>query len=186
MPLSYMGARHVGAVGGTHEVQRASNALLRIAGLGRFGDENDITLALSNFALPKVTNNPIEVGYLNETRKFAGRPVFDDLSVVCKDYVNVPVAKMLLGWRSLVYNAATGVIGMAASYKKQGLITLYGPDGKSEREYLLHGIWPQGLDLGEADMNGDDVVSLTLTLTYDKYTAGDGLAGTSISITIPG
>ena len=173
MPLPYMGANHIGAVGGNHEIQRSSNALLYITGLG--GAEALITLSLSNFALPKVTNTPIEVGYLNETRKFAGRPVFDDISVVCKDYVNVPVARVLQKWRSLVYNPATGQIGMAASYKKSAIVKLYGPNGQFDREYTLFGCWPSGLDLGEADMNGDDVVQITMTMAYDKYITGLGV-----------
>lgn len=184
MPLSYMGANHIGAAAGNHEVQRSSNGLLYLSGLQSFGKDDVITLALSNFALPKVTNNPIEVGYLNETRKFAGRPVFDDLSVVCKDYINVPVARTLQGWRSQVYDPVSGRIGMAAQYKKTAVIKLYGPNGGFDREYTLHGCWPQGLDLGEIDMNGDDIVQITMTMTYDKYTAGTGVSPSSVSTSI--
>jgi hypothetical protein len=179
MPLDYMGANHIGAAAGNHEIQRSSNALLSIIGLA---GADDITLALSNFALPKVNNNPIEVGYLNETRKFAGRPVFDDISVVVKDYVDVPVSRVLQNWRRLVYDPVTGQIGLASQYKKTCTVKLYAPNGTLDRELVLLGCWPAGLDLGEADMNGDDVVSITMNMTYDKYVVGG--IGTQLSVSV--
>ncbi len=92
-------ADHVGSSG--WEPQRVNNAVLHFSDLP--GDE-ELVLALSSFPLPKKTHGIIEVGYVNEKRKFAGVPTFDDLSVIYKDYVDKNTANILLRWDRLVYN----------------------------------------------------------------------------------
>lgn len=186
MPLNNMGANHIGAQGGTFEPQRQSNALLYIIGLNTIttgagtgtGSKDDIlTLSLASFPLPKVTMSPIEQGYLNEKRKFAGRPTFDDLALVFNDTVSSGsgIGALLQKWYYSVYNPETGQLGFAANYKKQGLIKLYGPNGTLDREIQLVGCFPSALDLGEADMMGEDMVRITMTLTIDKWIPRTGL-----------
>lgn len=185
MPLSYMGANHIGGAAGNYEPQRTNNALLYIIGLnstqqgvgqGTGGKDDVLTLSLDSFPLPKVTNNPLEAGYLNEKRKFAGNPVFDDLPIVLKDFVDIGTAALLQKWRYMVYDPETGKIGLAANYKKSGLIKMHGPNGEFDREIELVGCWPSALDMGEIDQMGEDMVKLTMTLTYDKYIPRAGLS----------
>lgn len=159
----------------TLEPQRGNGALLHIqlAGVGPLQDD-DLVLALSTFPIPKVTNAIIDVPYLNEMRKFAGRPTFDDLSVVYKDYVNKAVADTLLSWRHQVYNPHTGAIGLKSAYAKSGFVQMFAPDGTFERQYNLQGVWPSAYDPGDIDMGGDESLNITLTLTIDKAVPSDG------------
>jgi hypothetical protein len=191
MPLKSMGANHIGAQDGGHEPQRQSNALLYITGLntittgngsGSGTKEDVLTLALASFPLPKMTMTPIEQGYLNEKRKFAGKPTFDDLAIVFNDHVDSGIGLLLQKWSYSVYNPETGQIGLAANYKKEGLIKLYGPEGSFDREIQLVGCFPSAFDLGEADMLGEDTVRITMTLTYDKYIPRLGLNPTTASL----
>lgn len=163
-----------GVLGGSggkanYEPQRQNNALMYIVGVGG-QQENVLTLSLSAFPLPKVTQNPIEIGYLNEKRKFAGNPTFDDLSVTFNDYIDVGTADALLLWRHQCYDPNRGTVGLASSYKKSGWVTLFSPDGDPgyNREYTLIGIWPSMFDPGEIDHQGEDVVRITCTFTIDK------------------
>lgn len=169
MVLNNLTAQHIGGQSpGEFELQRTNNGLLFIVGLE--GNENDpIRLSLSTFPIPKVSQGIIEVRYLNEARKFPGNPVFDDLSVVLYDYVDRNTAGILMAWRYLCYNHENGQIGRAANLKKQARIVLYGPDGQTERQYDLQGVWCSNFDGGEIDMAGEDGVRITLTLTYDKF-----------------
>lgn len=190
MPLSTMGANHIAAAAGDHEPQRSNNGLLYIVGLntavqgsgqGTGAKDDVLTLALASFALPKVTMSPLELGYLNEKRKVAGRPTFDDLSVVFNDFVDVGIASILQKWWYLIYSPETGLMGLAAQYKKQALVKLYGPNGAFDREYELIGCWPSAFDMGEIDQLGEDNVKITMTLTYDKYIPRTGLSPTGNS-----
>jgi hypothetical protein len=170
------------ATGPTLEPQRANNALLHITDVPGIPDQ-DLVLALASFPIPKVNNGMVEIGYLNEKRKFAGLPTFDDLSVIYHDYVNLdkPVADALLQWRHQVYNPHTGAIGLAATYKKSGFVQLFAPDGTLERQYDLLGVWPSGWDPGDVDMMGEEALRLTVTLTIDKAKPAQGFQSASPS-----
>lgn len=190
MPLNSMGANHLGAQGGNFEPQRQSNGLLYIMGLNTLttgagsgsGTKEDIlTLALASFPLPKVTMSPIEHGYLNEKRKFVGRPTFDDLPIVFNDSVDTGIGQLLQKWWYACYNPENGQMGLASAYKKAGLIKLYGPNGQFDREIELVGCFPTAFDLGEIDMLAEDTVRITMTLTYDKYIPRVGLNPTTPS-----
>jgi hypothetical protein len=159
-------------IGSEHwEPQRVNNALLHITGLE---GSDDLVLALSSFPLPKVTNGIVEIGHVNEKKKFAGLPTFDDLSVIFKDYVDKNTAVYLLKWRRLVYDPRTGKIGLAYQYKKPGYVELFAPNGEFIRQYDLVGCWPSGFDPGDIDLMGEDTINITLTLTIDKAYPSQG------------
>lgn len=167
-----------GVLGGTggsadFEPQRTNNALLHInlGGVGPLGD-NDLVLGLMSFPIPKVSNGTIEIGYINEKRKFAGNPVFEDLTVVYKDYVNHQIADTLLAWRHQVYNPHTGANGIKSVYAKTGFVQLFAPNGTFERHYDMFGMWPSNFDPGDVDMTGEDSQNITLTLVIDKAKPG--------------
>lgn len=167
MPLDTLHADHIGASGGGFELQRANNALMRIVGLD--GDLNDLfTLSLASFPVPKLNSGIIEVNYLNEKRKFAGMITYDDLTVVFNDYVDEDVSKLLHRWRYSVQDPVTGQMGRKNEYAKEGRVTMYGPGGDGDREYLLQGVWPSALDGGEIDFATEDGIKINLTLTIDK------------------
>jgi len=180
MPLNTLHADHIGGANGKFEPQRINNALLRIVGLdggNSAGGENALELALSSFPIPKRTMGIIEIGYLNEKRKFAGIPTYDDLSVIYKDYIDAATARVLWKWNYQVHNPETGKTGLARAYKKSGSVTLFAPDGSGEFDRMMDviGAWPSGFDPGDADLAGEDSVNITLTLTIDKVIPRKGL-----------
>ena len=175
MPLTNMTADHIGANGG-HEPQRQNNGLLFITpptfireGLGRVAlDSEEIRLSIQSFPIPKRTMGVVELGYLNEKRKFAGIPTYDDLSLIFHDYVDVNIAEILWAWSYAVHDPRTGQTGLASQYKASGWFALYSPEGSIERRYDVIGIWPSSIDPGEVDHEGEDTVRITMTLSIDK------------------
>lgn len=167
MPLDTLNADHIGQAGGGFEVQRANNGLIYVVGLA--GNENDIlSLSMTSVTLPKTNINIIEVMYLNQTRKFAGRPTFEDMQVVFNDYVDQNTKKVLADWFYLSHNPVTGKTAFASQYKKNGRIVLYGPDGSGDREWEVTGIWISAFDPGDVDHEADDRLRITCTITIDK------------------
>jgi hypothetical protein len=170
------------------EPQRVNNIKLVIksgASSGTIPDDANIALALDTFPIPKLSGGTIEAGYLNEKRKFAGNPTFDDLTIVYKDLVTTHVAWELVQWRQLVHNNTAspfngipvGGIGYAyknathgptIGYKRNGWVIKYGPSGYPIERWDVLGIWPSSLDPGEADMSGEDFIRINMTLTVDK------------------
>lgn len=167
MPLDTLNADHIGQVGGGFEPQRQNNILMFVTGLA--GNENDvITLSLTSFPIPKSNLGIIEVRYLNQIRKFAGTPTYDDLSVVFNDYVDQNTHKVLADWFYLAHNPIDGKTQFARDYKKNGRVVLYGPEGTGDREWEIQGAWISTFDPGDADMEGEDRTRITCTITIDR------------------
>lgn len=180
MPLENLTADHIGANGG-HEPQRTNNGLLYITPPSAVRDgidtsllaSDEIRLSIQSFPVPKRTMGVVEMGYLNEKRKFAGLPTYDDLSVIFHDYVDVNIAQILWAWSYAVHDPRTGKTGLASQYKARGFFSLYSPEGSIERQYDVIGIWPSAIDPGEIDHEGEDTVRITMTLSIDKVLLAD-------------
>jgi len=167
MPLDTLNADHIGQVGGGFEPQRTNNILFTVTGLA--GNDNDvITLSFTSGPLPKMSITPIEVRYLNQTRKFAGTVVYEDVPMIFNDYVDQETATVLANWFYLAHNPLSGKTALARDYKKNGRLTLYGPQGTFDREWEIQGAWISNYDPGDADMEGEDRVRITATITIDK------------------
>ena len=129
-----------------------------------------ISLAVSTFSLPNITNDPIEVPHGNSRIKFAGQASFggsESLEVI--DYVGVDIEGIILGWKNQVYNPATDTMGLAAEYKRDIFVTEFSPDGKQLSKWQLEGAWPSGVAFGDTlSMDGSEVKKITMTIAYDK------------------
>lgn len=190
MPLQtlIMSADHIAAQGGSFEPQRANNGLLFIEGLTIFGDtapqgNSVVTLAIESFPMPKQRNDPIELPFLNQSRKVAGQGMVDAMEVVLRDFVDQPVLTVLQNWRNSVYDPISGRLGLASTYKREAFAHLISPDGAKSRAYKLEGVWPSMVDPGDIDMNNPEKSLINMTLEVDKaypIDIGHLLRGTSL------
>jgi hypothetical protein len=176
MPLTDLTANFVGAAGGGFEPQRVNDAQLIITGLSVAGGSKDdvVMLALATCPIPKVQTGIIEIGFLNERRKFPGRTTYEDMTVTFHDYCDKDTAKILWLWRQMVQDHVSGATGLARNIKKDAYLTLYGPEGSNatginERKYHLTGVWPSTMDPGDTDQNGEGDVMISMVLAIDKY-----------------
>lgn len=152
-----------------YEPIRNNNALLRLTtttiGLPGF---DELTLALAGFSLPKNETNPIQVPFLNETRKFPGQTSFDDMNVSFHDYVEAGVARFLWQWRFKVHNPKTGRRQLKYQLAANGSIEHFDPDGGNVRRYIVEGCWPMSIDMGDAEMGADDAMRIQVRFCCDK------------------
>jgi len=169
MPLANMTADALDE----HEPARVNNCTLEFMDVE--GDDA-LKIAVESFPLPKRTIGIIEAGYLNEKRKFAGNPVYEDVAVVYKDLVTADIARILERWFDKVHDATTGTTGLASRYKKAGKAISYAPNGSMERVWNLLGVWPSAFDPGDADMSGEDFLRINITFTIDKCIPDAGIA----------
>jgi len=176
----WMTADRIAEAGGNFEPQRTNNGVLVIEGLtsdmrggnlnANSGAAEVFTLSIDTFPLPKQQNGIIEVDYLNEKRKVAGKVTVDDVDIVLKDFIDKSTALVLWAWRCQVYNPWTGQIGLAHHYKKKATAYIFGPEGSYIRKWELKGLWPFNMDPGEIDMAGEDILKITLSCALDKAT----------------
>ncbi|AMM44843.1 tail tube protein [Bacillus phage SP-15] len=154
-----------------YEPQRVNNFEVTIYGLpGGAGAAKELTMAVSTFSKPNITNDPIEVPHGNSKVKFAGTTQFqgsETLEVV--DYIGADIEKIVVDWHKQVYNPEDDTIGFAQNYKKKATITEFAPDGTMERSWTLLGLFPTGVNYGEnLNYEGNEVKKIQMTLSYDK------------------
>lgn len=160
-------ARHIANQAGDFVPQHRNNWVIEIADLD--GDDKDlIVLSLVSSALPAESNNIVELPYGNETRKVAGKAVFEDIPLIVRDYVDRETRAALIRWRRQVYDARTGNVGLPSEYKKTGEMILQATNGTQFRSVRLIGLWPSAMNPGELDMASDEPVEIEMTLTYDR------------------
>ena len=164
--MGRMGAAHLAAQGGGFEPQRKTDYELHIAGVG--GWDSMIVLAVKSFALPTQESAEVDLAYLNEFVHVAGPGKFSGGDVVCHDYIDQAVWNTLQEWRKEVYDPETGIIGLAATYKKQGDCIFMGPDGSAERKYKMVGLWPKSLKGDNLAYGDTETYSITMSLCCDR------------------
>jgi hypothetical protein len=185
MALTSMGAH--GFDDNVYEPQRVNNILLYITGLDSDAGGGDamaedavLVLALDSAPIPKRSVGIIEAAHLNEKRKFAGNPVYEDVSIVYKNFCTAETTIALEAWWESVSDADAGTIGYVTDYKKNGYCIAYDSKGEPMDQWNLYGIWPTNFDPGDADMAGEDIVRINMTLAVDKVKRADA-AGTILS-----
>ena len=158
-------ADHIAAQDGGFEPQRQN--LYEVEFYGVPGIEQ-LSLSITTTNLPGSSNDPISIPFRNEDRKVAGQATFDDLTIEFRDYVDQQVYAAILSWRRLVYDPASGRIGLASQYKRRGKCFLYGPDGESEKSWTIVGAWPTNDPPLALDSGSSEQLLLEVNFSIDK------------------
>ena len=145
------------------EVQRTNNFEVAIEGLS-----DEITLSVQSFALPTISNDPIELSYGNSKVKVAGQANFDDISMAVNDYITIDIERQLHAWRKQVYDPESDAVGWAEKYKRNGRVYQYGPDGTVVRTWRIIGMWPASIESGEMSYDGSEKKQVTMNFSVDK------------------
>lgn len=145
------------------EIQRTNNFEVVFEGMS-----DDITLSVASCSLPNISNDPIELPFGNSKVKVAGQAQFEDVSLVVNDYIVADIEQQLWAWRKQVFDPTTMAVGWAESYKHNGRLYQYGPDGTVLRMWRLIGAWPTSFESAEFNYDGSDKKQITMTVSVDQ------------------
>lgn len=169
-------ANQLAAAGGGYEPQRQHNWSLLVHDI--IGNDDVLSLSLVTGFLPRVSNEELEIPYGNERVWAAGKAVWDQGTVVVRDWIDRPTAKIVYDWRQQVYDPLTGQIGLCREYKKQCDVFLFAPNstdggGSGARIWVLHGAWPVSVAFAAngLDQTSSGQVQIEMVMRYDKAEA---------------
>lgn len=148
------------------EPVRNNNFEVYIPGLGQ--SEEEFRLSVASYSAPQMNVSTIQASYGNDKVKFAGLPEFPDSTIVLNDYITMDTLTALQNWYKLVYNPAEATIGYAYEYKKYGYLMEYTTKGEFLRQWILQGIWPSSINLGDYNQEGGQIRQITVSMVYDK------------------
>jgi len=155
----------------------------------------DLTLLAVSASIPGVTNEEIEVPYMNSRFWIAGRRNWETIDVTFREDESGLVTRNFYNWHNLIYNVeGYGEGGIPKEYKSRMDISLLTRKGEEIAQWLLYGVWPQtqpNTDLGYAN---EEVLEVAVTFRYDYWTRNPvsekGLVETGLpgggSLEIPG
>lgn len=171
--MSY--ANHIGAslIDATRSLEpvRNNNFEVYIPGLGN--SEEEFRLSVASYSAPQINMSTIQASYGNDKVKFAGLPEFPDSTIVLNDYITMDTLAALQAWSNKVYDPKTAKIGYAYEYKKYGYLMEYTSKGEFLRQWILQGIWPSSINLGDYNQEGGQIRQITVTMVYDKIYLDD-------------
>jgi hypothetical protein len=142
---------------------------LQITGLEEFLDGGVLFMTLTECDLPSETTNVISFPYLNTEIKYAGKTTINNLTMQFRDFCDLDVFGALLAWRQQVWDIDTHRAGLAADYKKSGILKMYSPDWETYiRGWDLKGAWPDSTEPTGASSSDDSQKQISSTLVVDK------------------
>lgn len=152
----------------TLEPQRQSTGTVSF-NLSTIGiSSTNIELAVRSFPMPKRGLGQLTINHLNETRKYAGLPTYDNLDFTFYDFIDIDIARDLQKWWKAVHNEVNGKTGWARAYKVTGFLNQYGPNGQYDRIWLAKGMFPINFDPGSMDQSSDSEVQISISVSVDK------------------
>lgn len=129
---------------------------------------DDFTLMVRDCTLPEISTPPVEIGYGNSRVKLPGQAQYADGSITFNDAIKMDMEKKLLEWQAKVYDPVTGKMGWVDEFKKDTIVTQYGPDGTFERTWHFEGAWPSSISYGQMSGDNSDAKQMSVTLSYDR------------------
>lgn len=130
------------------------------------------TLPPSRGARPNFSFKEMEAQHLNETVYFPAKPEWKPVSLSLYD-IKKPGSTMhpVFEWIKEVYNPqqdSRWVPSCDGFKKNTARLELYDGCGKTIEQWVFESIWPQAVEFGDLDMASSDIVTLELTLRYDR------------------
>lgn len=132
------------------------------------GIKNDLTFLVQSCNLPEASNPAIDVGFGNSTAKVAGKREYGEGTFSFMDAIIADIEAEIVKWQDKVYDPKTGKMGWVDEYKKDIIVTQYGPDGTHERPWHFEGCWPSSVSYGEMTGESADKKVISVTITYDN------------------
>lgn len=131
-------------------------------------EEHALELAVKASSVPQFSITKISITRGNNQMHFAGKPSFNDGSLVVYDYIGAHTKEILLAWQQKAYNVSTEKVGLAKDYKKKAYLLEYTPTYQLVRTWVLEGCWVAEVGQGNYDHDSDEARQIDVKFYYDK------------------
>lgn len=166
----YMGTSHMLGVD-TYVPLTTNNFEIRIYNMdGSNPTENADLLTLSTDSIGELAEEQdvITVHYGNGIIKFPSKVEFADVDWTLNCYCAPNVLDALRAWRQQVYDAQTEKNGLPSQYMRQVYFVRYDGQGNERDCIRCPGVWIKGLQNGNMDQQGGEIVQVQTTLVISK------------------
>jgi len=148
----------------TYEPKRANRWTLQIDGIDAF--------TLKTAARPKITQDSIEINYINSKRYLkGGAPTWDPITVEIYDPISPSAAQKVMEWVRLHHESLTGRDGYHSFYTKDVGLQLLDPVGTVVEQWRGENAFIVDADFNTTalDYTSADPISISITLQCDRW-----------------
>lgn len=129
------------------------------------GDVPEHTVKVA--ARPKITNDPFEINFLNQTTWLPGKSKWEPINIT---YIDVAGSTLtgLWNWILSIYNFQNFGVPMTEKAGWNGIaqLVMYDGCGTPLEEWQLYSVWPESVDWGELDYASNEEATISLSLRY--------------------
>jgi hypothetical protein len=123
---------------------------------------------LASAARPSISQNPVEIPFLNTSTWVLGRFTWEAISVTFRDPIGPSATQAIMEWVRLGSESITGRQGYAAGYKKNVELEMLDPTGVVVEKWQLQGAFLTNVNFGDLSMDDDSLVDITAELQMDR------------------
>lgn len=127
-----------------------------------------LTLSTDQIGAIEEDQQVITVHYGNGLVKFPAKVDFNNVNWTLNCYCSPSVLGSLRDWRNLIYNAKTEEMGLPSEYMRTVYFIRYDGRGGVRDVIKCPGTWIAGLNNGDMNQAGGDVVKVSVTLVISK------------------
>ena len=123
---------------------------------------------LASGARPTITQNEVEIPFINTSTWVIGRFTWDPIDLVLRDPIGPSASQAVMEWVRLHSESVTGRQGYAAGYKKNVEVEMLDPTGVVIEKWQLQGTMATKVSFGDLAMDDDGIAEITVSLRFDR------------------
>lgn len=119
---------------------------------------------VSNCSRPGITNNSVEIQFLNTSNYVIGRYTWDEINVTLRDPIGPSASQAVMEWVRLHSESVSGRQGYAVAYKRDLILEMLDPTGTAVSQWIIKEAMITKASFSELDYAGDELATINLTL----------------------
>jgi len=123
---------------------------------------------LASASRPSITQNEVEIPFLNTSTWVIGRFTWEAIDVTFRDPIGPSATQALMEWVRLHAESVTGRMGYAAGYKKNVDLEMLDPTGVVVEKWILDGCMITKAAWDNVAYSDDKLAGLDVTLQMDR------------------
>lgn len=127
-----------------------------------------LTLSTDSIGAIEESQDTITVHYGNGLIKFPSKVDFGDVTWTLNCYCEPNVLEALRAWRKQIYDPVTERMGLPSEYMRQVYFLRYDGQGNIRDAIRCPGTWISGLNNGDQNQQGGDVVKVSVNFVISK------------------
>lgn len=122
---------------------------------------------VSSGSRPSITQNGVEIPFLNTSTYVVGRYTWGEMTITLRDPIGPSASQAAMEWVRLVSESVTGRQGYAAAYKRDLVLEMLDPNGVAVSQWVVKNAFPIEVNFGELSYDDDSLAEITMTIRPD-------------------